>query len=139
MKRLLVLILCTLPFVGLMAQPKQDTVVKPGKIEIVLDNPYIDSLMIAYKHKAEKDAFVKGFRVQIIAAGNRADINKVKSQFYTLFPDVKTFVIYQQPNFKLRVGNYRTKLEAYKAWVAIEKEFPGAFISPDELKLKELQ
>ncbi len=139
MKGLIVLILITMPLVGLLAQPKQDTVAKQGKIEVIVDNPYIDSLMIAYRQKAEKESTIKGFRVQIVAAGNRADINKVKSQFYSLFPDVKTFVIYQQPNFKLRVGNYRTKLEAYKAWIEIEKEFPGAFISPDELNLKDLQ
>lgn len=139
MKRLFILILTTLPLVGVLAQTKQDSVVKPGTVEIILDNPYIDTLMAAYKDKAEKDDHIQGFRVQIVAAGNRADINKVKSQFYSLFPDEKTFVIYQTPNFKLRVGNYRTKLEAYKAWLKFEKEFPGAFITPDEIKLKELQ
>lgn len=139
MKRLLILILTILPLVGLLAQTKKDTVVKPGNVEIILDNPAIDSLMAAYKNKAEKEDFIQGFRIQVVAAGNRADINKVKSQFYSVFPDIKTFVIYQTPNFKLRVGNYRTKLEAYKVWLEIEKEFPGAFITPDELKLKELQ
>ena len=139
MKRLLILILTILPLVGVLAQTKHDTVVKPGTVEIILDNPQIDTLMAAYKDKAGKEDFIQGFRVQIVAAGNRADINKVKSQFYSLFPDVKTFVIYQTPNFKLRVGNYRTKLEAYKAWLEFEKEFPGAFITPDEIKLKELQ
>lgn len=139
MKRFVVIILMIVSVVGASAQPKQDTVVKPGKVEIVLDNPQIDSLMEAYKTKAEKEDYVQGFRIQVVAAGNRADINKVKSQFYTVFPDMKTYVIYQTPNFKLRVGNYRTKLEAYKAWLEIEKEFPGAFITPDELKLKDLQ
>jgi hypothetical protein len=138
MKRLLFLILVTLPFACLFAQPKQDNVIKPGNIEIVLDDSAIDSLLKASDVQAEKEYVIKGFRVQIIAAGNRADINKVKSQFYTVFPDIKTFVIYQQPNFKLRVGNYRTKMEAYKVWTEIEKHFPGSFITPDELKLNEL-
>jgi hypothetical protein len=138
MKRLLFLILVTLPFASLFAQPKQDNVIKPGNIEIVLDDSAIDSLLKASDVQAEKEYVIKGFRVQIIAAGNRADINKVKSQFYTVFPDIKTFVIYQQPNFKLRVGNYRTKMEAYKVWTEIEKHFPGSFITPDELKLNEL-
>jgi hypothetical protein len=138
MKPVLFLVLVILPLVGLFAQPKQDTIVKPGNIEIVLDDSAIKELLIASDEQAEKDYVIKGFRVQIIAAGNRAEINKVKSQFYTLFPDIKTFVIYQQPNFKLRVGNYRTKLEAYKVWTEIEKHFPGSFITPDELKLNEL-
>jgi len=138
MKPLLFLILITLPLACLFAQPKQDPAIKPGNIEIVLDDSAIDSLLKASDAQAEKEYVIKGFRVQITAAGNRADINKVKSQFYTLFPDIKTFVIYQQPNFKLRVGNYRTKLEAYKVWIEIEKHFPGSFITPDELKLNEL-
>lgn len=137
MKSLLLIVLAALPLAGLIAQPKQDSM-KPGTIEVVLDDADINVLMAASKEQAEKDYAIKGFRVQIVAAGNRADINKVKSQFYTLFPDVKTFVIYQQPNFKLRVGNFRTKLEAYKLWLEIEKSFPGSFITPDELKLNEL-
>lgn len=112
--------------------------VQPGSIEIILDDPYIDSLLAAYHKQAQKDQAIKGFRVQILAAGSRAEINKAKSQFYNLYPDIKTFIIYQQPNFKLRVGNFKTRLEAYKAWVEIVKQFPGAFITPDELKLNEL-
>jgi hypothetical protein len=138
MKPLLLIMMVTLPLACLFAQPKQDNGSNPGKIEIVLDDSSIDSLLKASDEQAEKEYVIKGFRVQITAAGNRAEINKIKSQFYTVFPDIKTFVIYQQPNFKLRVGNYRTKLEAYKVWTEIEKHFPGSFITPDELKLNEL-
>src|SRR5690606_17839960 len=103
MKHWLLILIIGLPLV-LSAQSKSDTVVKPGTVQIIAD-PDIDSLMAAVKRNVEKDPVIKGYRVQIIAAGSRADINKIKGQFYTLFPDMKTFVIYQQPNFKLRVGN----------------------------------
>ncbi len=125
-----------LPLCGIAQQHKND--VQPGTVQVILSNPYIDSLMAATKLQAEKDPIIKGFRVQVMAAGNRADVNKAKGQFYGMFPDIKTFVIYQQPNFKLRVGNFRSKTEAYKAWKEITKYFPGAFITPDEIKMSEL-
>ena len=130
MKRMVIIAILMMPLMAAFGQ-------QPGTTEIVLSNPEITSLMDAYKAEGEKDQTIKGYRVQILSADNRNDINRVKSQFYTLFPDVKSFVIYQQPNFKLRVGNFRTRLEAHKVWQEVVKSFPGAFITPDELKLSE--
>ncbi len=130
MKRIVIIAILMMPLLVAFGQQQ-------GTIEIVLSNPEITSLIDAYKAEGEKDQTIKGYRVQILSADNRNDINRVKSQFYTLFPDVKSFVIYQQPNFKLRVGNFRTRLEAHKVWQEVVKSFPGAFITPDELKLSE--
>lgn len=141
MKGLSCILLLLLAFGAAQGQSRnqrgEDTIVKPGTIEIVLDDPYIDSLLAAYQSQASKDQTIKGYRVQILAVGSRTEVNKVKSQFYTLFPDIKTFVIYQQPNFKLRVGNFRTRLEAHKVLLEVKGHFPSAFITPDELKLSD--
>ncbi len=76
---------------------------------------------------------IQGYRVQLYYGGNRAEALELKSKFAALFPDLETYLIYQQPYFRLRAGNYRTRIEAYKLFRKVEKEFPSVFIVNDEI------
>jgi hypothetical protein len=57
----------------------------------------------------------------------------------TQFPSVEAYEKYDQPNFNIRVGNFRTKLEAYKFLKQVQPEFPTAFIVQDEIEFPELE
>ena len=57
---------------------------------------------------------IKGYRVQIHFGQEKAKALDVKSKFMAQHKDVPSYLDYQQPYFKIRVGNFRTKLEAYK-------------------------
>lgn len=76
---------------------------------------------------------IQGYRVQLYYGGNRAEALELKSKFASLYPDIETYLIYQQPYFRLRAGNYRTRMEAYKLFRKVEKEFPSVFIVNDEI------
>jgi hypothetical protein len=76
---------------------------------------------------------IQGYRVQLYYGGNRAEALELKSKFASLYPEIETYLIYQQPYFRLRAGNYRTRIEAYKLFRKVEKEFPSVFIVNDEI------
>ena len=76
---------------------------------------------------------IQGYRVQLYYGGNRSEALELKSKFAALFPEIETYLIYQQPYFRLRAGNYRTRIEAYKLFRKVEKEFPSVFIVNDEI------
>ncbi len=76
---------------------------------------------------------IQGYRVQLYYGGNRAEALELKSKFASVFPDIETYLIYQQPYFRLRAGNFRTRIEAYKLFQKVEKEFPSVFIVNDEI------
>ena len=97
----------------------------------VLENQYIS----AWK-KIKK---IEGFRIQITSfAGinSRASIEKVAEQFAQQFPEIPFQISYSEPNFRLRVGNFPTKLEAYRALRSIAPLFPGAFVLKDQIDFK---
>lgn len=106
-------------------------------IEIIQD-PRVDTLISRYTQVKQRQSSIEGYRIQIAAGSNRNNVYQIKSKFYQNFPEIKQYIIYQSPNFKLRVGNYRTRLEAYKDLQEILPLFNGAFIIRDELKLSEL-
>lgn len=82
---------------------------------------------------------ISGYRVQIYFGSQRAQANEVRSQFSILHPDIETYLIYQQPYFKVRVGDFRTRLEAYKLYRQIQKEYSSVFIVEDEINLPKLK
>jgi len=78
-----------------------------------------------------------GFRIQIISfagANSKTNIEKASLQFEQQFPNIPSYKSYLEPNFRLRVGNYYTKLEAYKALQKISQTFSGAFVLKDQIE-----
>ncbi len=76
-----------------------------------------------------------GFRVQIHSGLNRVDALKSQNEILKLYPDISSYVIYQQPNFKVRVGDFENRLEVAKFHEEMREVFPSAFIIADEIKI----
>ena len=53
---------------------------------------------------------------------------KIKTKFQTLYPDVPAYEKYEQPNFTILVGDFRTELEAWGFREKISFDFPNAFV-----------
>ena len=72
---------------------------------------------------------IEGFCVQIYSGDSREESQKIKYQFMKRFPEITT-VYYERinPNWKVRVGKCRTKLEAKKLQNIIRKVHPGSYI-----------
>ena len=78
-----------------------------------------------------------GYRIQIYFGGERLRANNLRSDFLQEYPEFGAYVIYQQPNFKLRVGDFKTRLEAAKFLTEMQARFSMAFIVSDDVKLPE--
>jgi hypothetical protein len=82
---------------------------------------------------AKKRAFNKkygyGFRIQIYY-GNETKARSMKSEFKVNYPEVYAKLDYNQPYWKVQVGNYKTRLEADKAMVNFSENFTGLIVIP---------
>ena len=78
---------------------------------------------------------VPGYRIQLFFGGQREKAYEIRSEYLKEFPQTGAYVMYQQPNFKVRVGDCRTRLEALKLLKEIQPVFNAAFIVKDEVKI----
>jgi hypothetical protein len=69
----------------------------------------------------------------------RQEANTLRAEFLAKNPEVPAYVVYQAPNFKVRVGDYRTELEAIWLQRELEYFFPGAFVVKDIIKFPVLE
>lgn len=109
-----------------------------GTVEIVQDAS-IDKLLLKHISIATETETIEGYRIQIHFSGEREKAKLVKTKFLQQFPDVAAYEIYQQPNFKVRVGDFRSRLEAQKFMNELNSLFPSAFIVSDDIHLPRLE
>lgn len=81
------------------------------------------------KKRAYNKRFGFGFKVQLYN-GNERRAKSIRNRFRYLFPDVSTKLKYDQPDWKIQVGNYKTRLEADKAIMIFSKKFSGIIVIP---------
>ena len=48
----------------------------------------------------------------MINTNNRDEAIAAKTKVYTYFPELKSYLLYQSPYYKLKVGNFKEKKEA---------------------------
>ncbi len=98
----------------------------------------LSELIETYKKANYASPGIEGYRVQILSdAGNNAKDRAQSSliEFERYFPGIAVYLSYQQPNFKVRCGDYRTKAEARRLLNDVLGQFPGAYIVRDHIKL----
>lgn len=113
------------------------TIADTGKISLVQDRKIEE--LVAKHIEINSKTPVKGYRVKIHFGADKNKAKEVKAKFIAQFPAVAAYEKYDQPNFNIRVGDFRTKLEAYKFLKELQTEFPSAFIVQDEITLPELE
>ncbi|MBN2745807.1 MAG: SPOR domain-containing protein [Bacteroidales bacterium] len=110
---------------------------KPSKARIH-QSPEIEKIVEKHKKINEKYGAVAGFRVQIFSvsgANSRDRANLMKAEFLTKYPDSEVYIVYNAPAYKVRIGDFRTKLEALKFIQTIKDNYPFAFVAVDEVIL----
>lgn len=101
----------------------------------VYQSESVGDLVSRYKSFIKKREGIDGYRVQISYTDVREDAYKGKAAMYREFSDLKSYVEYEQPYYKLRVGDFKTRLEATYYLQQIIALYPGAFIVKDKVKL----
>ena len=79
----------------------------------------------------------KGYRLMIINTNKRDEAIAAKTKVYTYFPELKAYLLYQSPYFKLKVGNFKERKEAEDYQRQLNVYFPkGVFIMNDIIEVK---
>jgi len=81
---------------------------------------------------------LEGYRIQLYSGNKKQPARQVRLEFSQLYRDIKAHESYQQPYFKVRVGDFRTKIEALNFQKELQDHFPNCFIVTDEIEIGEL-
>lgn len=114
----------------------QDSTSIANKNVTIKQDEELTTLLAEYKAYNAKRDTRDGYRIQITYTDIREDVYKSKAGMYKQFPELASYVEYEQPNYKLRIGDFKTRLEAANYLQQVITVYPGAFIVKDKIKIK---
>lgn len=140
MKLIFTLIICCLSMLSFSQ--------KKGEVEVIKD-PLIDSLiqrriMLNKTHTpaaARKGGAIvsqTGYRVQVFYGSDRRLAFKEQARFKAAYPKLNTYITYKEPNYYLRVGDFRTRLEAQRMMNELKSMFKTLFIFQEKINAPSL-
>jgi hypothetical protein len=143
MKKLLVILtlIVSLETIAQNTVPANNPALIQSSSVVVHKDPRIDVLIKkkAAINKAAKNVArtARGYRLLIINTNSRDEAIAAKTKLYTYYPDLKSYLQYQSPYFKLRAGNFKTRDEAERFRKQLGSQFPkGVFIVNDIIEIK---
>lgn len=125
-----------LPFIFFVQELQaQELIPAKGNVEVVQDDKMVQ-LTEQYRKMSLNNPEIDGYRVQIFFDSGSNSKNKaasVKSNFETSYPGVKSYLSYKEPYYRVRVGNFRTLIEAIGFQKKIAVDFPNSFPVKDKI------
>ena len=103
---------------------------RKGRVEITGDI-LVSELVKKHIEFNERMRTVPGFRVQIAALSGPNSRNQafdLKRRFKEEYPDVEVYIIFTEPNFRIKVGDFTSKLDAYVFMQRIKDRYPGTIV-----------
>jgi len=110
-----------------------------GAINIKGEIIYLDSLIEKNIAINKLNKTIPGFRIQIFSGNERNNANNIKTHFLKLYPNQTAYLAYQQPYFKIRIGDFKTRLEAKLFYNKIKEVFGECIIIADKINLPAVQ
>ena len=81
---------------------------------------------------------LQGYRLQIYYDQEKNNVNQKRADYLARYKDEPAFINYKAPNFRLRVGNFRTRLQAEHYMNEVKVDWPDAIIVEDDIELPSL-
>lgn len=93
---------------------------------------WLDSLA----EKSRKARLIHGFRILLFSGNTREEATKAKEMAYKNFPDLDVYTTYSNPTFKVKLGDFYMKLDAYLVLKKLQTVFPNAVLVEEVVNLK---
>lgn len=141
MKKILLLVLFLLSITGVLSTLQaQYEYENEGAVHITQD-ARIDSLMALHKELRSADSRFEGYRIQLFMESGNDAVQRAETfiqEFEEEYPEWPAYLSFGQPYYRVRIGNFRSRLEAEGALKSLKRQFQQAFITSDMINPPEL-
>ena len=117
------------------------TAKKPEVKRVLSDQPLhinrqLDAVVdtIALRNKSIR--FAAGFRIQIYVGNTRKEADDARLYSYQTFPELNPYMVYNQPTYRIRIGDFMTRLDAERYLQQVRQRYESAVVVPEKIDLK---
>ncbi len=110
-------------------------IIATGQIKIHQDSR-IDSIINKHIEYNRHQNGIEGYRVQVFFDAGNNSLNRatnIAEQFQLLYPGDTAYISFSEPYYKVRVGDFRTRLDAEGYLQQVLPDYPNAFVIRDKI------
>ncbi len=130
MKKVTIIIICFLSLASLKAQYFSEH-------ELVSEDAAVDSLLKLHKIFNANYKSISGYRIQIFKGSGNSSLENARlfsDDFSEDHQNIPTYISFQEPYYRLRIGDFRDRLDAINFLRKIKNDYPSAFVIQDEIE-----
>ncbi len=97
----------------------------------------IDTLLQLHELQNKKFPVIPGYRIQIYKESGNTALNQaltIRDQFEKRF-NLPAYITFNEPYYRVRVGDFRTRLEAIRFLEKIRRAYPLAWEIKDDIQI----
>ncbi len=106
-----------------------------GDVRIIRDDR-LNQLEEQYISAFQKNNAIDGYRIQIFfdsGTQSKRNASAARDRFKQKYPGAEAYLDFREPYYRVRVGDFRTRIEAEGFRIAILGDFPNAFTVADKV------
>lgn len=134
---ILILILLIARHGGIMAQPADTSTLAPG----IVQDERVDQLVDKHIRINQNLKTIEGFRIQVFSDSGNNSKTKAQStqeELIARYPQMGVYLTFKSPNYKVRIGDFRSRLDAQRFLNELAADYPNAFIINDQINITKI-
>ncbi len=86
--------------------------------------------------KTGKKLTARGYRVQIYSGSSRSEAYSAQARFKQIYSDLNTYLSYEQPNYRVKVGDFTSRAQAQGLMNQLKRDFSAVFIFTETINIE---
>lgn len=119
-----------------MAPRKPDTRKATTPVEALHINRKLDMVLDTLATENRSVRYAPGYRIQVYVGTQRHQVEDAKLLITQNFPELNPYLSYNQPTYKLKVGDFMRRLDAERYYSAIRRLITSAQLQPDKVDIR---
>ena len=97
-------------------------------------NKELENIYITYEN-TPKNKYLNGYTIQIFSGLEREKADSILFTADSIYSELDIYTLYDQPNYRVKVGKYFYRINANKALNKLINDFSEAIIVPERIKI----
>lgn len=115
---------------------KNDTRKTNAPVEAMHVNRRLDLVLDTIATQNRSIRYAPGYRVQVYVGNQRQEADAAKLLIYQNFPELSPYLSYNQPTYKLKVGDFMRRMDAERYYTSIRRLISSAQLQPDKIDVR---
>ncbi|MBN8823143.1 MULTISPECIES: SPOR domain-containing protein [unclassified Spirosoma] len=117
--------------------PRRTDTRKPNTpIEALHINRKLDLVLDTIATQNRSIRYAPGYRIQVYVGNQRQEAEAAKLLISQNFPELSPYLTYNQPTYKLKVGDFMRRLDAERYYSSIHRFVSSAQLQPDKVDIR---